>query len=301
MNENVLAAREISGLRARAGTVPIYFELTKPRLTMLAVITALLGYYLGSSGEGDFLNLFSVFFGAALVGGGANALNQFFERDTDRLMRRTENRPLPARRLTEEQAFNFGLVLCVSGVLWFMFFVNLLSGFMAFLTLVSYLIFYTPLKKKTPLALFVGAIPGALPPVMGWTSAAGVLSVEAWGLFAILFFWQLPHFLAIGWMCREDYQRAGIPVLSAADADGRKTSRRITIGCGLLLAVSLLPWVLGLSRALYGISALVLGAAFLSLSLGNAKSDPDAYARRLFFASIIYLPLLMTLMALDKS
>lgn len=277
-----------------------YLELTKPRLTFLAVLTTLLGFYLGAAPEAGFLGFFKVFLGAALVGGGANAFNQFYERDTDARMRRTEARPLPSRRLTEEQAFNFGLFLSVSGALWYVCLVNVISGVVAFVTLVIYLIFYTPLKRKTELALFVGAIPGALPPVMGWVAATGSLSLEAWLLFAILFFWQVPHFLAIGWMCREDYEKAGIPVMSAADPDGRKTARRMSFYCAILLAMSVLPWMIGLAGGFYLAAALILGGVFLGLALMGGKPDRTLYTRRLFFASIIYLPILMAVMALDK-
>jgi len=299
--ESVSAFPLLLKIRNKTAIFSTYLELTKPRLTMLAVLTALLGYYLGVRGGVNFLRLCNVFFGAVMVGGGANVLNQFFERDTDAMMRRTEGRPLPSGRLNEEQAFNLGLFLSVSGALWYVFLVNVISGVIALVTLVSYLIFYTPLKKKTMLALFVGAIPGALPPVMGWVAATGSLSVEAGVLFAILFFWQVPHFLAIGWMCREDYQRAGIPVMSAADPDGRKTAQRMVFYCAILLAVSVLPWILGLAGGFYLASALILGGTFLGMALMGAKWDRTRYARRLFFASIIYLPLLMIFMALNKN
>lgn len=277
-----------------------YLELTKPRLTLLALLSTLLGFYLGSGQDVDFELLLNTLFASALVGAGANALNQFFEREADGKMKRTETRPLPSGRLTEEQAFNFGLVTSVVGVLHLAFFVNPLSSVLALLLLAVYLVFYTPLKRKTSLATFVGAVSGALPPVMGWAAAKGRLGSEPLVLFLILFLWQMPHFLAIAWLCRADYARAGFPFLAVTDRDGEKTARRIILYCLLLLPAALLPAVVGMAGPLYYLTALVLGLAFLGTGWLGRVWRPALYAKIVFISSIVYLSLIMTFMTADK-
>jgi len=276
------------------------FELTKPRLTFLAVLTTLLGFYFGSQDPIDLGLLFHTLFGASLVGGGVNALNQFFERDTDAKMKRTQARPLPSGRLQDEQAFNFGLVISVVGILHLAFFVNPLTSFVATLIFVTYLVFYTPLKKKTPLSTLVGALPGALPPVLGWIAARGSFDLEAWVLFAILFFWQMPHFLAIAWVCREDYARAGFPMFTVLDKSGKATIWRTVFYSTILSAVSLVPAVIGMTGPIYFFAAAILGISFLGFGLYQIASDPSTCAKKFFLASILYLPLLIAAMMLDK-
>lgn len=300
MSESLAVRSPGSRIRCLRARMATYMELTKPRLTLLAILTTFLGFYLGSSSAIDYSTLINVVFAAALVGGGANTLNQFFERETDARMKRTENRPLPSGRLNEEQAFNFGLVLSVVGVLYFAFFVHPLSSLMALAVLVTYLLLYTPLKRKSGWAVFVGAVPGALPPVMGWTAARDSFDLEVGILFAILFLWQLPHFLAIAWVHREDYKMAGFPMLACRDENGKETSRQIAFYCALLLPVSLVPFFLRMTGSIYLVSSLFLGLIFLGLALGRILWEPRVYAKRFFLASIIYLPVLIVLMIVDK-
>ncbi len=300
MNESIQTFFSCSQIRSFLATAATYLELTKPRLTFLAVLTTLAGFYLGSSNPFDHSAFVNTLIGAFLVGGGANALNQFFEREADARMKRTENRPIPSARLTEEQVFNFGLIFSVVGVLYFAFFVNPLSSLIALAILVTYLVFYTPLKKKTEGAVFVGAIPGALPPVMGWAAARSSLDRGAWVLFFLLFLWQLPHFLAIAWMYREDYKKAGLKTLACRDERGEKTARQIMFYCTVLLGISFVPSLIGMTSPVYLVWALLGGLAFLGLSLCRSLWGPAIYAKRLFLASIIYLPVLIIAMLIHK-
>ncbi len=283
------------------GSLMNYVELTKPRLTLLAVLTTLLGFYMGSWHAVNLPLLLVTLVGAALVGFGANALNQYLERETDAKMKRTQNRPLPTGRLQPEQALSFGIILSVVGILVLAFFVNLLTSLLAVITLAIYLFVYTPLKKRSSLCTLVGAIPGALPPVIGWTAVRGELGMEAWILFSILFLWQLPHFLAIGWVCREEYARAGFPMLMVLDTDGRSTTRQILLYCSALLPVTLVPCILRMSGVVYFFSALLMGMAFAGSSaflLGLRQKD--LYAKKFFLASILYLFVLTIVMMGDK-
>jgi len=284
-----------------AGSLMNYVELTKPRLTLLAVLTTLLGFYMGSWLVVNLPLLLVTLVGAALVGFGANALNQYLERETDAKMKRTQNRPLPTGRLQPEQALSFGIILSVVGILVLAFFVNLLTSLLAAITLAIYLFAYTPLKKRSPLCTLVGAIPGAIPPLIGWTAVRGELGLEAWILFSILFLWQLPHFLAIGWVCREEYARAGFPMLMVLDTHGKSTARQIFLYCLALLPVTLIPSILRMSGVVYFFSALLLGMAFAGSSaflLGLRQKD--LYAKKFFLASILYLFVLTIFMMGDK-
>jgi protoheme IX farnesyltransferase len=277
-----------------------YLELMKPELTSLSVLTALCGYYLATVGAFDVWGFIPLAIGTALVGGGAGALNEYIEREYDALMRRTERRPIPSGRIAPVEGLVFGLVTAVLGILLLAIFTNVLTGLLSLLTFVLYLFVYTPLKRITPLATVVGGIPGALPPVMGWTAVRSEITLEAWVLFAILFFWQMPHFFSLAWMYRKDYARAGFKLLTVDDVDGFRTSRQILLYSVVLVPASIVTSVVGLTGPLYLISAVVLGSAFLYLALRFAGSLSSLRSRRLFFASLVYLPLLFFLMALDK-
>ena len=273
-----------------------FVALAKPRLNLLVVASALAGYVMAGGEMLDAIRVVSTVLGTALVAGGASALNQVIERVPDGLMRRTRTRPVPDGRLQPFESVAFGMALVVAGLAILATGVNLLSAAVALTTLVTYAVIYTPLKRRTSFATVIGAIPGALPPVIGWVAARGVLSQGAWVLFAIVFLWQLPHFLAIAWMYREDYARAGFPMLPVIEPDGRSTARQSVFYCAALLPVSLCPTLLGMTNAVYFVSALGLGLLFLGLTLKFARTRAAADARRLFFGSIIYLPILWILM-----
>jgi protoheme IX farnesyltransferase len=276
-----------------------FLTLTKPRLNSLVLVTTAAAFYLGGGERLPWLQLFNTIVGTALVAGGASTLNQFLERDTDRLMRRTEMRPLPDSRLHPQDAMWFGVLLSSIGIAELSLFVNQLTAFMAILTLASYVFVYTPLKRRTSLSTIVGAVPGALPAVIGWTAATNTVSIEGWILFAIVFMWQMPHFLAIAWMCRDDYARAGIPLLPVLQPDGRTTGYQSVLYTAVLIPVSLLPTVVGLSSMYYAVGAITLAAILMVLSLEFANTRSQPAARRLFFGTILYLPLLWIVLLAD--
>ncbi len=274
-------------------------ELVKVRLTFLVLLTTLMGFYLGAQTM-DFSLLVHTLLATGLVAGGASALNQFLERNHDARMRRTEDRPLPSGRMQPETALLFGSVASAAGLMYLAMAVNPLTAILGAITLCSYVFVYTPLKRVTSLNTAVGAIPGALPPLMGWTAATGQLSVEGWTLFAILFFWQLPHFLAIAWIYREEYAEAGFVMLPVIDPDGVRTGRQAVSHTLGLLPVSLAPFLFHLVGPLYFFGALLLGLVFLGLAVQFSRRLTIASARLLFYASILYLPLLLGLMAISK-
>jgi heme o synthase len=276
-----------------------YVSLTKPRLNTLILVTSAAAYFLGDGQRLPVLQLFHTLVGTALVAGGASALNQHWERDTDRLMRRTRLRPLPAARLHPEDALWFGVALSALGLAQLFVFVNPLTSAIAASTLLSYVLLYTPLKTRTSLSTIVGAVPGALPALLGWTAATNDLSAGGWVLFGIVFMWQMPHFLAIAWMFRDDYANAGIPLLPVIEPDGRSTGRQTVLYAAGLIPVSLLPLAAGIASAYYLIGALTLGAILLVLSLEFASSRSMASARRLFYGTILYLPLLWIALLAD--
>ncbi len=280
--------------------VAAYAELTKPRITFLIVLTAAAGYALASPAGVNYVGLISALFGIALLSSGIATLNQYLERDLDALMRRTADRPLPSGKLLPWEALLFGVGLTVVAQIYLAVFVNPLSALLGLTVIAGYLFGYTPLKTKTSLSTMVGAFPGAVPPLIGWTAATGELTLEAWVLFAILFLWQFPHFLAIAWMYREDYARAGILMLPVVEPDGRVTSQQIVIYTIMLIPVSLLPTALGLSGRIYLYGAAALGILFLYSSVRAAFSQSRQQARRLLLASVLYLPLLFILMVLDR-
>jgi protoheme IX farnesyltransferase len=272
-----------------------FLALTKPRLNLLVVASTAAGFYLGADRLDPAL-LAATVLGTALVAGGAAAINEIFERDTDGLMRRTRKRPLPSGRLRPAAAAWFALALPVGGLVLLGFAANWLAAGVAAVTLSSYAFVYTPLKRRTPLATLVGGVPGALPPMIGWAAATGSLSVEAWVLFAIVFLWQMPHFLGMAWMCRDEYAQAGLPMLPVVDPSGRTTAGMVVLYASVLVPVSLAPTLVGLTGRVYFAGALVLGVAFLALGIQFARQRTDARARRLFLGSITYLPLLWGLM-----
>jgi protoheme IX farnesyltransferase len=275
-------------------------ELFKMRLTTLVLLTTLVGFYLGSRGPVSYGLMFSSLIGTALLASGASALNQFLERDYDGKMRRTRNRPLPSGRLTPEAVLIIGSVCAGAGLLWLALAVNFLTALLGVITLGSYIFIYTPLKRVTTLNTAIGAIPGALPPLMGWTAARGEISAEGWSLFAIICFWQLPHFLAIAWMYRDEYARAGFVMLPVIDPTGERTGRQALCHTLGLLPVSLAPFLYKLVGPVYLVGACLLGAAFIWFAFQFAGQRTQGRARALFYASILYLPILFGLMVLDK-
>ena len=287
----------LAGTRTRSMD---FVALAKPRLNFLVVASAMAGYAMaGMEGLGA-TRLLGTLAGTGLVAGGASALNQLLERDTDALMRRTRMRPLPDHRVQPREALVFGWALAAIGLLILAGTANLLAASVALATLLIYIGVYTPMKRLTSLATVVGAVPGALPPIIGWAAARDALSIEAWTLFGIVFLWQLPHFLAIAWMFRDDYTRAGFAMLPVLEPDGRSTARQALAYAAALVPVSLAPTLFRLTGALYFGGALILGVAFLWLTFRFARTRSMQDARRLFFGSIIYLPLVWILMIVDR-
>ncbi|MFM8682545.1 MAG: heme o synthase [Chthoniobacterales bacterium] len=275
-------------------------ELVKARLSLLTLATAMAGFALGVKDSWNWLLLAAALGGTALCAGGAAALNQWWEREHDGLMKRTRQRPLPAGRMTSSDALVAGSVLSVSGVLCLALFANLLSASLAAATIIFYILVYTPLKRVTSLNTIIGAVPGALPPLIGWTAARGSIDAEGLTLFAILFLWQMPHFLAIAWLYREDYAQAGFKMLSEGDESGAVTGRQAVIYSLALLVVSLLPSVFFAYSAVYFYGALVLGVGFTALAGRFAAQGTVPAAKALFLGSIAYLPLLLGLMVLAR-
>jgi protoheme IX farnesyltransferase len=278
-----------------------YLTLAKLRLNMLVVVSAVAGYVMASGNTHDIWRLVAMIVGTLLVAAGASAFNQIIERQSDSLMQRTRLRPIPDGRLSTREAWIFGATVNAAGLLILAFGCNRLSAFVAFATLASYAVVYTPLKRHSSFSTVVGAIPGALPPVIGWAAALDELSQGAWVLFGIVFLWQLPHFLAIAWIYRDDYARAGFPMLPVIEPDGRSTGRQAVIYSLALLPVAIAPGPIGMTGPVYFVGALILSLAFIALAVRFAmtRSIPDA--RKLFFGSIIYLPLLWMLMIGDKT
>jgi protoheme IX farnesyltransferase len=277
-----------------------YYELTKPRMNFLVVVTTLVGFYMASETSLDWSLLLHTVLGTALTAAGASVLNQFIERDIDRLMQRTRNRPLPAGRLRPVDALVYGVALGFAGVAYLAVAVNLLTSLLGAVTLLSYVFIYTPLKRRTTLNTVVGAIPGAIPPMMGFTAADGHLSPAALALFGILFFWQLPHFLAIAILYTRDYAAGGFLMLPVVDEKLEFTSRQILLWGAALIPVSLTPAMLPMAGTAYFTAAALLGLAFFSFGISCAVSRTRLDARKLFLASIVYLPALLGVMMWDK-
>ena len=276
-----------------------YVALTKPRLNMLVVVTSAAGYYLGATSPFEAARVVGTVAGTALVAGGAAVLNQVYERGTDALMHRTRHRPIPDGRVAPEDARAYGLLLSLGGLLLLWVTSTAAATWLAVATLVVYVLVYTPMKRRSTAATLVGAVPGALPPLIGWAAASGSASAGGLALFAIVFLWQIPHFMAIAWLFRDDYGRAGFPMLPVIDPTGGRTAREAIVYAAALVPVSLAPSYLGVSGTVYWWLALGLGLALLGLSIGFGVKRSDRAARALFFGSIAYLPLLWAAMILD--
>ncbi|MGH9431333.1 MAG: heme o synthase [Terriglobia bacterium] len=286
--------------RGRVFRLHDYWTLTKPEVNFLVLVSTLVGFYLGSTGALHFLLLLSTLFGTLLVASGTGTLNQYMERSFDAQMRRTAHRPIPAGRVTPNEALIFGLVLAASGGLFLAVMVNALASALALLTLGSYLVVYTPLKRRTAVCTWVGAIPGAMPPLIGWAAARGDLGLGAWVLYAMLFLWQFPHFMAIAWMYREDYSRAGYRMLPLSDRAGRAMAAHVLAFCVLLIPVSLVPSLLGQAGMIYLWGAMILGGGLLYYGIRLALARSNSLAKQLLMASVVYLPLVFALLMLDK-
>lgn len=294
------SAEILATTSAEKSWTAVFTDLVKARLTTLVLLTTLVGFYLGWHGAMNYALMFNTLAATALVAAGASALNQLLEREHDAKMRRTQGRPLPSGRLQPTTVMIFGGVSSVAGLMYLALAVNLLTSVLGAVALVSYLFIYTPLKRVTWLNTMIGAVPGALPPLMGWTAARGELSGEGWALFAILFFWQLPHFFAIAWIYKDEYIKAGFRMLPGIDPEGRRTAQQSVSNTLALLAVSLFPFVFKMAGTVYLAGAIVLGVFFLWCAVRFSRRLTLATARQLFFASIIYLPLLLALMVWDK-
>jgi heme o synthase len=287
--------------RDRARVAADLVSLAKPRVVVMVLVTTVVGYYVGLTGAPDYGRLIALVVGTVLAAGGTLALNQYWERDVDALMERTRARPLPEGRLAPLEALLFAAALTAAGLAVLALGVGWLATLVTSATFVLYIFAYTPLKLRTSLCTIVGAVPGALPPVTGWAAAREDVALGAWVLFGILFLWQLPHTLAIGRLYQADYARAGVRVLPVIDAEGRATERQILSGCLALLAVSLLPTLIGLAGGVYFAGALVLGAVFLVFGAQQALMPSPLRARRVLLASLLYLPALLALLAFDKA
>jgi len=277
-----------------------YIALTKPDVSFLVLMTTGAGFYMGARGPIPRLHMLHVIFGTMMIAAGTAALNHYIERESDRYMRRTASRPLPTRQLTPAEALRFGFVLCIAGGVDLYFTAGYIACLLGVFTSLSYLFAYTPLKKRTVWATFIGAIPGAIPPMIGWTAATGKLDTGAWLLFAILFVWQFPHFHAISWMYREDYARAGILMLPVVDKDGTRTFRQIVLYAATLVAVSLLPAIMGFAGVLYFFGALVTCTGLVQVCLWAASAKTNTRAKWLMHATVLHIPILLGLMMYDK-
>ena len=286
--------------RERRRVAADLIALTKPRVVLMVLVTTVVGYYVGLTGAPDYVRLVHLLIGTMLAAGGTLALNQYWERDVDARMERTRVRPLPDGRLSPLEALVFAGAVTLVGLGYLGAFVGPLVMLVTAATTALYLFAYTPLKLRTPLCTIIGAIPGALPPVTGWVASREAFGLGACVLFGILFLWQLPHTLAIARLYRDDYARAGVRLLPVVDADGTSTERQIVTGCLALLAVSLLPTLIGLAGPLYFVGAFLLGAAFVAIGARQALAPSAGSARRVLFASLLYLPILLTLLAIDK-
>jgi protoheme IX farnesyltransferase len=277
-----------------------FVALAKPRLNLLVVASTLVGYAMANGEPLGFLRIGAMLLGTGLVAGGASAFNQVIERDLDALMKRTRTRPMADQRLQPMEGVLFGAAITLAGLLMIVVAANLLAAAVALATLLSYVVVYTPMKRWSSFGTVIGAIPGALPPMIGWAAATGGLPPQAWTLFGIMFLWQLPHFLAIAWMYRDDYARAGFAMLPVLEPDGRSTARQAVLYAAALVPLSLAPTLLGMAGSVYFGGALVLGLGFLWLTLQFARTRSVRDARRVFLFSITYLPLVWILMIANK-
>lgn len=298
MTSVALRGARVAGF-ARAGPL---LELTKPRIVLLVLVTIAAGYVMGSpAAMPALLPLLHTLLGAAMVAGGTNALNQVLERDVDARMRRTMRRPLPSGRLDTRAAALFASLIGIGGIAHLALFVNVPTALLSAATLVSYVALYTPLKRRTPLATLVGAVPGALPILGGWAASGAAIGIDALVLFWILFLWQLPHFLALSWMYREDYARAGLRMPSVGDEDGSLTFDQAAMQAGALVPISLAPTLLGMTGFVYFAGAALVSGWLLVAALRARRERTAAGARRLFGASLVYLPVLLILLIADRT
>lgn len=279
--------------------IAAYVELTKPRIAIMLVLTSAAGFYLGAKGNFDVALFINSIVGIALLAFGVATLNQCLETKTDALMERTASRPLPTQTLTLTEALIFGVSLCVVAEIYLAFLVNYLTAILGLVVIIGYVLLYTPLKTRTSASTAIGAIPGAIPPLMGWTSSANEITLGAWVLFSILFLWQFPHFLAIASMYREQYAKAGILMLPVIEKDGKLTARQIVIFTVMLLPISFAPFFIGIAGFIYLAGAVLLGIWFLWASISAARAKTIEQSRRLLMVSVIYLPILFILMVLD--
>jgi len=287
--------------KSHSGLVRDLVELVKARLTLLVLLTTAVGFYVGAEGPINFVALLHTVFGTAAAAAGAAALNQWWEYNLDALMERTRSRPVPAGRMRPRDAVILGSALSIFGVAYLAFVCNPLSAALAAITIIIYIFAYTPLKRVSTFNTALGAVPGALPPMIGWAAARGTLNAGAWTLFAILFFWQLPHFFAIAWMYRDDYARAGFQMISSDDCTGERSASQSVFFCMLLFVVAGLPAFLGIATVFYLLAELILGAVFVAVAMRFLKTRARSDARRLFITSIIYLPLLLGALVLSKA
>lgn len=296
-----VATAEVQQTRAAGFREKIvsYLELTKPRIAFMLVLTSAAGFYLGSA-SGFNIGLFvNSMLGITLLAFGVATLNQYMERDIDTLMERTAKRPLPAGRLTPMEALVFGLALCGVAEIYLFFLVNVLTAVLGLTVIVGYVLLYTPLKTRTSASTAIGAIPGAMPPLMGWTAAANHIDLSAWALFVLLFLWQFPHFFAIAWMYKEQYAKAGIVMLPVIEKDGSITARQIVLFTVMLLPVSIAPFFLGIAGLIYLVGASLLGLWYLWASIVAARAKTVEQSRKLLLVSVLYLPAIFALMVLD--
>lgn len=279
--------------------IAAYFELTKPRIAFMLVLTAAAGFYLGSTGGfqiGLFLNSMAAI---TLLAFGVATLNQYWERKLDVLMERTEKRPLPSGKVTPTEALVFGVLLCTAAEIYLLFAVNALTAVLGLIVVFGYVFLYTPLKTRTSASTAIGALPGAMPPLLGWTASANEITLGAWVLFVIIFLWQFPHFLAIAWMYKDQYAKAGIKMLPVVEPEGKITAAQIVIFTLMLVPISLAPFFFGISGFIYLAGASILGIWFLYESFKMARAKTVKNARKLLLASVIYLPLIFALMVLN--
>jgi len=301
MKAAIIESDQTQVRRSRSGLIRDLVELVKARLTLLVLVTTAVGFYLGAEGPVNFAALLHTVFGTAAAAAGAAALNQWWEYNLDAVMQRTRSRPLPSGRMRPRDAVIVGSALSIFGVAYLAFVSNALSAALAAITIIIYIFAYTPLKRVSTFNTALGAVPGALPPMIGWAAARGTLNAGAWMLFAILFFWQLPHFFAIAWMYRDDYTRAGFQMISSDDRTGERSASQSVFFCMLLFIVAGLPAFLGIATVFYLLAELILGAVFVAVAMRFLKTRARADARRLFITSIIYLPLLLGALVLSKA
>lgn len=276
-----------------------FFELTKPRIAFMLVLTSAAGFYIGAKNGFDLVLFINAMIGIALLAFGVATLNQVWERKTDALMDRTSKRPLPTNKVSTAEALIFGLILCLTAEIYLAVLVNMLTAILGLIVIIGYVLLYTPLKTRTSMSTAIGAIPGAIPPLIGFTSSANEITLGAWSLFALLFLWQFPHFLAIAWMYREQYAKAKILMLPVIEPEGKITARQIVIFTILLIPVSLAPYFFGIAGLIYLVGASVLGIWFLAASIQAARAKSNEKARKLLLVSVLYLPIIFALMVFN--